>query len=420
MKINLALSGGGIKGVAHLGALKALEENNIEVAAIAGSSVGSIIASLYGAGYSCSALKEIIYEQNFTQFKDGFILNLYRLIFRYGVYRGQSILDWLEDKLQAKGIITFSDLKVDARIVVSDISSCCAKVFSKQNTPDYSVAKAVRMSLSIPVLYQPCFYEHRFCVDGGLINNLPLTVFKNSSRPTLGLLIVSSSIKAEQEINNFLDYLAVIIDTSISINELRQIELSRSKVISIPTTEISSINFNLSLAEKKQLYNCGYQQIYDHLDKFKDRRAITPHNKFCNVSPTVVEVEEISLLMFKYIRENINEKEFAGVIALEEDDYLFSFLVAQRLNKKFTVVDISSYQSHRGTIDYRYNDLTTQSKVIIVNYSLRQKSKIDTLIAKLRNKKIKVKAVFNFFASESQSQAGFKIQKAQVPIYTYN
>lgn len=418
MKINLALSGGGIKGIAHLGALKALEENNIEVAAIAGSSVGSIIASLYGAGYSCSNLRKIIYEQNFTQFKDGFILNLYRLIFRYGVYRGQSILDWLEDKLQTQGVTTFSDLKMDVRIVVSDISSCYAQIFSRQTTPDYSVAKAVRMSLSIPVLYQPCFYEQHFCVDGGLINNLPLTVFENSSRPTLGLLLVSSDLKLEQEINNFIDYLGVVIDTSISINELRQIELSRSKVISIPTTEISSINFNLSIAEKKQLYNYGYQAIYKHLDKFKDRRAITPNNKFCNVSPTVVEVEEISALMVEYINNNINQREFTGVIALAEDDYLLAFLVAQRLHKKFTVVNSNKLYSYRGAIEYRYNELTSQSKVIIVNYSLAQKKKVDHLIAKLRNKGIEIQAVFNFFSSETQTD--FKMQSCQVPSYTYN
>ena len=418
MKINLALSGGGIKGIAHLGGLKALEENNIEVVSIAGSSVGSIIASLYGAGYSCKDLKEMIYEQDFAQFKDGFLLNLYRLIFHYGVYRGQSILEWLREKLAYQGVTNFADLSFDVRIVVSDINNSADKIFSQKTTPEYSVAKAVRMSLSIPVFYQPCFYKRCFHIDGGVINNLPLTVFEDSQRPTLGFLLVNGTNNTERKINNFLDYLGVVIDTSISVNEMRQIELSRSTVISIPTAELSSINFNLSLAEKKELYNCGYQEIYKQLDKFKDRRAITPNNRFCDVSPTVVEVEEISILMFKYIKEKMNGEEFTGIVALKEDDYLFSFLVAQYLGKKFTVIDIIRYQSHRASIEYRYNTLESKNKVIIVNYSLRQKRKLDKLVANLENKGIIVKAIFNFFAVENR--AGFQIQDYKIPFYTYN
>ncbi|MGM0502339.1 MAG: patatin-like phospholipase family protein, partial [Bacillota bacterium] len=149
MKINLALSGGGIKGIAHLGGLKALEENDIEVVSIAGSSVGSIIASLYGAGYSCLELQNLLYQQDFSEFKDGFLFNLYRLIFNYGVYKGSRILNWLEMKLKDKGVVNFSDLTKDVKIVVSDINHCSPIVFSKQKTPQCSVAKAVRMSLSI-------------------------------------------------------------------------------------------------------------------------------------------------------------------------------------------------------------------------------------------------------------------------------
>ncbi|MBM7558009.1 patatin-like phospholipase family protein [Halanaerobacter jeridensis] len=418
MKINLALSGGGIKGIAHLGGLKALEENNIEVVGIAGSSVGSIIASLYGAGYSCSILREMIYEQKFSEFKDGFILNLYRLIFRYGVYRGQSILEWLADKLADKGVETFSDLDIDVRIVVSNISSCCSKVFSPQTTPGYSVAKAVRMSLSIPVFYQPCFYEDHFCVDGGLINNLPLTVFEDQRYPTLGFLLLSSNLNAEQEIDNFLDYLGVVIDTSISINELRQIELSRSKVISIPTSEISSINFNLSLAEKKELYNRGYQQVYQDLDKFMDRRGVKSANKFINLSPTVVEIEEISALMIDYIIEKVQIEKITSIVALGDDDYLFSFLVAQRLNKKFTVINLSKYSITNSAVEYKYNQLNSESKVLIVNYALVENRILDKVITNLRAKEVEVVAVFNFFGPERKSN--FHLNKLITPIYTYN
>ena len=418
MRINLALSGGGIKGIAHLGGLKALEENNVEVVALAGSSVGAMIASLYGAGYSVSALKELIYQQNFSEFKDGFLFNLYRLIFSYGVYRGQSILEWLSARLEDKGVKKFSDLSFDVRIVVSDINSSTAKIFSPHKTPDYSVAKAVRMSLSIPVLYQPCFYQRRFCVDGGVINNLPLTIFADSNLPTLGFLIMNSGNKSEREIDNLLDYLGVIIDTSISINELRQIELSRSKVISIPTPGISSINFNLSQSKKKELYNCGYQEVYQNLDKFMDRRGVRSNNRFCDISPTIVEIEEVSTLMLNYIVEEIEVDGISTIIALEEDDYLFSFLVAQKLNKKFTVIDLNKYHMTYHKSDYRYNQLQPNSRVLVVNYSLKQNKKLDKLIARLRAQNIEVAAVFNFFAVQRES--GFRFRQVEVPIYTYN
>ena len=416
MKINLALSGGGIKGIAHLGGIKALEENDIEIVAIAGSSVGSIIASLYGAGYSCPELREIIYNKSFVEFKDGFLLNLYRLIFNYGVYKGLTIFDWLEEKLAEKKVSNFSDLAKDVRIVVSDINCCCSRVFSKKNTPNYSVAKAVRMSLSIPVLYQPYLYNQRFCVDGGVINNLPLMVFKESNYPTLGFLLVNSNTKIEKKIDNFLEYLAVIIETFISINELRQIELSRSQVISIATGDISSISFDLSKAEKKELYNSGYQQVYQNIDKFKDRRLTLVRGKgFSDLSPTVVEVEEISKLMVDYIKMKVELKEINGIVALAEDDYLFSFLVAQRLNKKFSIIDLTKNKSKKKN-EYRYNQITKQNKVIILNYSLAKKNNLAQVINKLRTEEIEIAAVFNFFAQQRE----FHLNSLKIPFYNYN
>ncbi|OCL28515.1 hypothetical protein U472_01100 [Orenia metallireducens] len=394
LRINLSLSGGGIKGIAHLGGIKALEEDNIEIVGIAGSSAGAIIAALYGAGYNCEELKAIMYEHDFDEFKDNF--SLIRLARNYGLYQGKSVLKWMRSKLASRGIRTFKDFDKDVNIIASNVNYKRPKVFSKGYTPNVSVAEAVRMSMSIPVLYVPYYYKSNLYVDGGVMNNLPLKVFNRSRLPCLGFMLVEEVGNRAKKINGFIEYLSAIMEMIIIVNEQRQIELSRSHIIAIPTGKIRATDFSLGKEDKDWLYNSGYTNAKKKLEYFKDRRLRKGIATFKgiedidNIKGTLIELEEFAEEMIDFLKFRIEISSFDTIISFDSDDYLFSYFVAQKLNKRFTVIN-----QDKENIEYRYSQIRANDKAIILNFKNNPNAFLDIL----NNDKIcslKLKGIFSF------------------------
>ena len=161
MKLGLALSGGGVKGAAHIGVIKALEENGIEVEAIAGTSIGSIVASLYAMGYTTEKMLEI-----FKYFAKGIMktdaryyagnLKTSRRLLGYGILSGENIEIAVKECAKAKGIRKLKDIKMPISIPTVDIVQSKKYVFTNVDLEgDYYinnalVEKAVRASSSYP------------------------------------------------------------------------------------------------------------------------------------------------------------------------------------------------------------------------------------------------------------------------------
>ncbi|WP_027339620.1 patatin-like phospholipase family protein [Halonatronum saccharophilum] len=391
IRINLSLNGGGVRGISHVGGIEALEDYGFEIVALAGSSAGAIVASLYGAGYSLDELKEIMYEQDFSEFKDSF--SIIRLIRDYGIYKGDQFLRWIEEKLQAKGVKEFKDLEREVKIISSEVTCKKDQVFSKEDTPRFSVAKAVRMSMGIPIFYVPYIYKGRYYVDGGVTNNLPLKVFDRSRRPTLGFILAKNEDEEQENINGFLNYLTALIEMVIAVNEKRQIELSNSHIISISTGDIKATDFSLSQEQKKELYELGYWGVEDTISRYRDRRLLRGLNSINknNLKATTVEVEEFSELMVVYIQKNIDLSSFETVVALDDDDYLLSYLVARKLNKKFSVINLRDRR-----VESKYNNLHNGDRVILLNYLDISAKDMRSLCMVLEGKGIDIAGEFSF------------------------
>lgn len=185
MKLGLALSGGGVKGAAHIGVIKALEENEIQIHAIAGTSSGSIVATLYGMGYTSEEMLKL-----FNYFSKGILRGspMYRSpdgksdlsIKIGGILSGQSISDALEEAAKLKEMEMISQInKIQIAIPTVDILNGEKYVFT--NSPkqeeyyikEAKISTAVRASSSYPGVFAPClFKEHKF-VDGGVLDNVP-------------------------------------------------------------------------------------------------------------------------------------------------------------------------------------------------------------------------------------------------------
>ncbi|MGC4023006.1 MAG: patatin-like phospholipase family protein [Cyclobacteriaceae bacterium] len=164
MKIGITLSGGGARGVAHIGVLKALEEMGVTVSIISGTSAGSIIASLYAYGLK----PDQIYEQ-VTQ------LSLRKSVRPAWSMSGLLTMDGLKD-LILKNIPenNFSALKIPLTIAATEIRKGEVNYFSEGE-----LASAVVASCSIPVVFNPISFNGSLYVDGGLLDNLPARCIRN-------------------------------------------------------------------------------------------------------------------------------------------------------------------------------------------------------------------------------------------------
>lgn len=159
MKTGITLSGGGIRGFAHIGVLKALEENGIFPEIICGVSAGSIVGTLYAAGYSAKELEEIGFSENFHRIF-GFEW------FRMGLTNNIHIRKILEKHIQED---SFSVLKRSLTICATNLNTGRLEEFRSGQLFD-----VVRASCSVPVIFSPVEIQGNLYMDGGVMDNMPI------------------------------------------------------------------------------------------------------------------------------------------------------------------------------------------------------------------------------------------------------
>lgn len=165
LKVGVALGGGGARGLAHIGVLKAFEQEDIPVNAIAGTSVGALIGGLYAAGITTSQLEHMSQEIGWSSLSNYSRFSMIRLM-----VMGQKLsTDNMELYLRKQiGDMRFDQLKIPFACVATDIQTGEKVVFREG-----SVAFASRASATIPGMFEPVPFRQRFLVDGGLVSNIP-------------------------------------------------------------------------------------------------------------------------------------------------------------------------------------------------------------------------------------------------------
>ena len=279
MKINAVFEGGGVKGIALVGALKAAEECGFKVNEAAGTSSGAIVAALCAAGYTAGELKEIVRATPFAELLPergvfGWPERTFRLIFRKGLYPGDRLEGWIRALLADKGGRVFGDLPPNKlRIIASDITDGRLLVLPGDlkrfglDGDSFPVSRAVRMSASIPFFFEPVILrtsEGRpvYIVDGGLLSNFPLWLFDREYGdriPAIGFQLVGKHDGAPREINGPVTLLHALFSTMLEAHDERYIEEKyRFRTIKIATLGIRTTQFNLSDEESERLYESGY------------------------------------------------------------------------------------------------------------------------------------------------------------------
>ena len=268
--------GGGVKGIALIGALKRLEEEGVVFGRVAGTSAGAITASLVAAGYKVDELKAIVWNKDFNDFADvrnffkakwyKVVLKVLPLLFPfsgYGIFSTRNFYSWIKELLKDKAITDFKSVKTTyLRIFAVDIVSQVLKQYDRDLTPDMEVAEAVKLSMSIPFFFQGKYQQDTFIVDGGVLANYPIDTFNDQGglATTIGLKLISDEQTLPPKVpSNILTYLLRIFETMQVAHERVHVEDAQwAKTIPIPTGIVSTIDFNLKNADKQFLWDSGY------------------------------------------------------------------------------------------------------------------------------------------------------------------
>lgn len=298
LKYDGVFEGGGVKGIAFVGALTYLEEKGYVVEKVAGTSAGAIIAALLAAGYTTKELKEIMLSVNFELFADKSLMQSIPIIgeglgilINKSICLGDAFENWMSKLLITKGKKTFSDIGYDKesrlKIVASDVTRR-KMIILPEDIAEYGIepknleiAKAVRMSMSIPFYFKPIIIEYKnntnYIVDGGLLSNYPIWMFdvKTIPRwPSFGFKLLEPSTRKKSIFkNSTVAYLIDVISTALETNDEAYIRNEDNvRTIGIPTLGVETTEFNISKERKLELFQSGYDSAKIFIEKWNFER----------------------------------------------------------------------------------------------------------------------------------------------------
>lgn len=253
--IRVALSGSGFRLGAHLGALQAIEDAGYEVIELAGTSGGSIVASLYASGMSLADLKQLCMTMDWSPMMS---FSPWALIAKQSFCSGNTLLDFLHKQTGGK---TFKDLSIDLKVIASDLLTEKEFVFSRAMTPDAPIALAARASASIPIVFAPVAYEDVLCVDGGCCNNVPANALTVDYAPRIGIYLESDDSTLKPGSYGLAKLAPRIIDLLLASNEASHVALDTKNgatIVRVQTGYASSLDRNMSTAIRQRLIDDGY------------------------------------------------------------------------------------------------------------------------------------------------------------------
>ena len=279
MKLGIALSGGGIRGIAHAGVLKALEESKIKIEAIGGTSSGALIAGLYVLGYSPEDIYHLfkIYAKDIVGIgQNPIFLRIYNVLRREntGFRKGENIEELFNKLANDKGIKNISQItKMPISIPTVDIKDGKEYIFTnyipneknpyKKYIGDISVGKALRATSSFPAVFCPCdFKEHKF-LDGGALDNVPvIEVKKQGIEKVLAVNFKADDITKD---SNYIDIAMRTID--LMGNKIAEENLKQSDyILTIETDKVGL----LDIKKMDSCYQYGYNTTMKEINKIKE------------------------------------------------------------------------------------------------------------------------------------------------------
>lgn len=293
-----------MKGIGLAGAYLELDQRGYKPQCVAGTSAGAITAALVAAGYTGPELEQVVLgDMHFPSFADRQRLGRFgalgagvEILKDRGMHSGDYFLRWITEKLSAKGIKEFGDLRdrqetnpdreYRLQVIASDLTRHSMLVLPRDAgrlgiEPDkLSVAEAVRMSMSIPIFFDPVIKKHpqtgihHLIVDGGLLSNYPIWLFDAPPGappqfPTFGMLLVApgqadpllpdaDQTATELPMPSLLGYVKALADTAMQAHDRFYVEdQSFARTIPIATLGVKTTQFDITPDQTRALLQSG-------------------------------------------------------------------------------------------------------------------------------------------------------------------
>lgn len=329
-KIGLVLGGGGARGLAHIGVIRALEEQNIQIDAIAGTSMGAIIGALYASGRTPNEMERLTITLDWSRafadqparenlsfrrkqdsrdylvkaqatLKDG-VLSLPK-----GVVQGQNLQQILQELfIHASDITDFDKLPIPFRAVAADLATGKAVVLKSGD-----LATAVRASMTIPALFAPVELAGRLLVDGGVANNLPVDVVKSMGVDHVIVVDIATPLYSAEQLDSVIPIIEQLTTLLTQGNAQKQLDqLTDLDVLIQPDLkDIQSADF-----EKIQTaIRIGYDSVAEHLPKLArfqqfnlQRQQVEPDRPESRIVTDIV-IDNDSFIADRIISSLINQ-----------------------------------------------------------------------------------------------------------------
>ncbi|HCW95915.1 MAG TPA: hypothetical protein DHU88_09320 [Pseudomonas sp.] len=333
-RTGLVLSGGAARGLAHIGVLKALEEQGVRIDAIAGTSMGAVIGGLYASGYTVAELEQLARTLDWRQVlsddpprpdvpfrrkqDDRDFLVKRKLSFRddgslglpLGVIQGQNLALLLERLLvHVSDTRDFDRLPIPFRAVATDIANDQKVIFRSGHLP-----QAIRASMSIPAVFAPVEIEGRLLVDGGMVDNIPMDVARDMGVDRLIVVDIGTPLMPRDELLTVVDVLNQSITMMTRRNSEAQLATLRGEdlLIQPPLAAYGSTDFGST----EQLMDAGYRATRALEGRLADWRSPTGGNPALTLARsaeprapviTAIRIENDSKVSDAVIRRHIRQ-----------------------------------------------------------------------------------------------------------------
>jgi NTE family protein len=253
-EVGIALSGGGTRGVVHIGVLKALEENGIIPSIVSGTSAGSIVGAMYAQGYTPAEMLSIASERS--------LLWMFSLrLPTKGFVRHTFLRKMLKRYIPADN---FEELKKPLYIAITNLNTGQAEIISSGPLHEVIVASA-----SIPVLYEPIRIGECWYADGGLLMNLPVSCIRSHAKSIIAVNLIPRKELASEEVNT----ISGIASRSFNLAAINTIkpELTHCDIVIEPQSIYHYSRFNFS--NIKEMHEIGYEEAMRMMPEIKERLA---------------------------------------------------------------------------------------------------------------------------------------------------
>jgi len=374
LKVGLVLSGGGAKGLAHIGALKVIEDSGVKIDYIAGTSMGAIVGALYASGYSADELAALFKEANFDQLirddfqrknksfferggtdKHAVVLpfNRFKLSVPSAISKGQNTYNFYVKLLDhVKEVDDFSKLPIPFLCVATDVETGNQVLLDKGYLPD-----AISASGAIPTLFEPVNLNGKLLVDGGVSNNYPIDELLTKNVDIIIGVDVQDSLKKKEKLTSASD---IMLQLS-NFNTQSQMEDKIKKTAIYIKPDINNYNI-VSFDQGQEIYTAGHEAAKSSRVMLEELAKQQNRNE-------VVKIEKNTIK--EYHLKNIN---IQGI-----ENYTRSYILGKLKIKTPSLVS-------REKIEKGIVGLAATSNFNVVKYKIKNDSILELNLQESKNK----------------------------------